>query len=463
MTDILALPNKSILNKVNIGISIMLILFLIFGSGKNILELLFSFACFAIISNFFLIRQPVIFFTLTYHALQATVKVFYAEFNNTTLNSFTKYNVNADLAEVLRLSCTGLILMSLAIALFLPKHFFPTRTIRFNIKKLFIVYGGFILVELIARNIGQLGGIYQLVQKMAVIKWGILFLITYTSIQQKKNVYFISIILFEILVGILSYFSTFKSALFVAIISLLILGFHYFKIKLKYFIALVSISLLLIFTWQTIKEDYRMFLSAGERSQNVNVNFEDAYDKIFNLVKDNSSSAETTLDKTIDRISYIDFFAESVSYIPNEKPHTNGTVWLESVMHILKPRLFFPDKKSIDDSQKTMEFTGLLLADAEQGTSISLGYMAESYVDFGKYFFVIPIILLGLLIGWLFNKLFESKIDNLYCWAFSIPFYFQFYGFEMASEKVLGSIITYAIVVCTIVKFGKNQIKWLEK
>lgn len=450
-----------LIKRINIGIILLFILFLGFGTGKNILELFFSLATFAVITNLFLVKQPVVFFTMGYHTIQATIKVFYAEFNSVSLNDLTNYSVNADLAEALRLSCIGIIILSCSIYYFLPKqHSYTAKN--FNIKRLFLIYISFILAETIATSIGQFGGLFQLIYKLSVLKWGILFLIIYESLKQKK-LYFLFIIGYEILISILSYFSTFKNALFITIISLLILDFHFYRIKSRNFILYGGISLVLMFGWQSIKEDYRKFLSGGESSQTVTVDFEDAYDKIVDLVKENPNKTSTVIDKTINRISYIDFFAESINYVPNEKPHTNGKLWEEGILHIIQPRLFFPDKKAIDDSQKTMEYTGLLLADAEQGASISLGYIAESYVDFGSYFFVIPIMLLGLLIGWLFKKLFESGINPLYYWALTVPFYFQFYGLEMASEKVLGSIVMYALIVFIIIRFLKKRMSWLEE
>lgn len=417
---------------------------------------------FAVIFNLFFIRQPILFFTLSYHALQATIKVFYAEINNISINSISTYSNNSDLAEASMLSCVGLIVLSFSIFFVLPKAQPLAKNIVFNERKLFLVYFGCIIIESVAISIGQLGGIYQIVNKLATLKWGAFFLMIYSGVPQKKY-YFIYVIVFEILISILSYFSTFKDVLFVTIISLLILSSRFIKIKPGLFILFGSLSLLLGFTWQNIKDDYRLFLSAGEKSQTVEVSFDEAYEKIIHLLSENPYDTKQTFNKTVDRISYIDYFAESISYIPNIQPHTNGKVWGESVLHILQPRLFFPSKKTIDDSKKTMQYTGLILADAEQGTSISMGYIAESYVDFGKFFFIIPIILLGLLIGWIFKKIFESNIKTIYCWAFSIPFYFQFYGFEMASEKVLGSIITYTLIVWLIIRHGGKGLAWLEK
>ncbi len=457
------MDNKSIsLKKFNIGFLLVFLCLFFFGEQKNTIELLLSVSTFGVILNLFFVRQPIIFFTLCYHALQATAKVFYAVINKTSINELATYSNNADLAEASRLSCIGLIFLSFAIYIVLPDIKPAEKRNNLNIKKLLFAYGGCIALGYVAMSMGQLGGLYQIVNKLIILKWGIFFLIVHVGIPQKKY-YFIYIIIFEILISIISYFSTFKDVIFVMLISLLILNLGYLKIKPRVFILLASLSLFLGFTWQNIKEDYRLFLSAGEKSQTVKVGFDEAYDKIIDLVNENPYDAEQTLNKTVDRISYIDYFAESINYIPLIKPHTNGMVWLESLLHISQPRLLFPNKKVIDDSQKTMEFTGIMLADAEQGTSISLGYVAESYVDFGKYLFIIPIILLGLLIGWLFRKLFQSNINTIYCWALSIPFYFQFYGLEMASEKVLGSIITYAFIVFIIVKYGKKQLAWLEK
>lgn len=448
------------LKSINIGFFIFLILSLSFGTGKNNIELIVSWATIAFITNLFLTKQPVIFFTIAYHTIQATIKVFYAEFNNLALEDLGNYSAKANLSSALILSCVGIAMLSFSIYIFLPKEYIKT-TKNFNIKRLFIAYLCFVLLELLAASIGQLGGLFQIIYKISGLKWGILFLIIYQSIKQKKP-YFLIIIAYEIIINILSYFSTFKNSLFITIISLIIVHFHFFKIKSRNFIFFGTLSLALMFGWQLIKADYRQFLSGDEQGQNVTVDFEDAYDKIFDLVEENSFTNSNVIDNTVDRLSYIDLFAESINYVPNEQPHTNGKLWLESVLHILQPRLFFPDKKAIDDSQKTMEYTGLLLAGSSQGTSISLGYIAESYIDFGTYLFVIPLILLGLFIGWLFRKLYESGIDTIYFWALSIPFYFQFYGLEMATEKIIGSIVLYSLIVLILVKYFRNKLSWLE-
>ena len=42
-------------------------------------------------------------------------------------------------------------------------------------------------------------------------------------------------------------------------------------------------------------------------------------------------------------------------------------------MHILQPRMFFPNKPVVEDSELTMKYTGEIVAGAEQGTSRQRG------------------------------------------------------------------------------------------
>jgi hypothetical protein len=449
-------------NATNKLLCIVFIAIIIFGNKENVSEIFISLLTIGIVTNLFLIKQPAIFFTLIYHALQATIKVFYAEFKGVSINSLALYNTNANLSEAVLLSCFGIIVLAITINYFLPKEIINLSA-KFNHKKLIIVYLIFLSIDLFSVYLGQLSGLFQILFKLSTLKWSVLFLIIYNCLKTGKK-YYVYIILFEILIGLFSYFSSFKNVLFVALISFLIINFQFITLKRRYFILFGAASLAFIFAWQTIKGEYRNFLSAGQRSQTIEVSMTDAFDKILDLAQESNQDKVNSnlVEEAIERLSYIDYFAETVQFVPTYRPHGNGEIWFDSIMHILKPRLFFPNKKSIDDSQKTMEYTGLELAGANEGTSISLGYMAESYADFGKYLFVLPIALLGALIGILFRTLFRSNLNSIYLWAITVPFYFQFYAFEIASEKALGAIITYSIVATLVLIIVHNKVKWVE-
>ena len=74
-------------------------------------------------------------------------------------------------------------------------------------------------------------------------------------------------------------------------------------------------------------------------------------------------------------------------------------------MHPLMPRLFFPNKPAINDSDRTSAYSGVWVANVDQGTSISIGYMGESYIDFGRWGMFIPVFLWGWLVGGCFDYL----------------------------------------------------------
>jgi hypothetical protein len=103
------------------------------------------------------------------------------------------------------------------------------------------------------------------------------------------------------------------------------------------------------------------------------------------------------------RISYVTFFAHCMVQVPAEVPYEKGALWFGAVQHTFMPRLFFPNKPEIDDSTRTAKYTGMDVAGREEGASIGIGYMAESYIDFGPYFMFIPIFLLGVFYGWTYR------------------------------------------------------------
>src|SRR4029077_6417558 len=101
------------------------------------------------------------------------------------------------------------------------------------------------------------------------------------------------------------------------------------------------------------------------------------------------------MDALIMRISYVNFFALATENVPGRIPYENGALWRGSVVHMFMPRVLFPEKPILDDSERTRTYTGMNVAGSEQDTSIGIGYVGESYIDFGPIGMFIPIFLLG--------------------------------------------------------------------
>jgi hypothetical protein len=267
------------------------------------------------------------------------------------------------------------------------------------------------------------------------------------------------IICVEIILSFTGYFSAFKE--FFVIGFILYLYVNEKLTKKQYSVIFIAGLILfnMLIVWQFIKPQYRSYLSGGEQAQIVSVTKRDALVKAFELGNEidqyKYQDAVTTL---IDRISYIDIFSASISYVPTSRPHEHGRLWLDAIKRVFMPSLFFPEKTAINDSEKTMMYTGLGFAGNDQGTSISMGYVAESYVDFGFPYMLIPLLLFGLLIGFMHRYIIRHSYNKIWGICLVIPLFFQINTFEFALDKMVGSLITFFIIYILINKFIAKRI-----
>ena len=85
------------------------------------------------------------------------------------------------------------------------------------------------------------------------------------------------------------------------------------------------------------------------------------------------------------------------------------------------PRMFFPEKLRFKaDSELTIIYTDLVLASDSRGTSISMGYMAENYVDFGPVLMYVPVLILGALWGGIYRCFVSRDSQRLFGYAISV-------------------------------------------
>ncbi len=100
----------------------------------------------------------------------------------------------------------------------------------------------------------------------------------------------------------------------------------------------------------------------------------------------------------VERVSYITFFSRVLDHVPTVQPHTNGELLSTAITNAVMPRFLFPNKPELpSDSVYTRRFTGIWVP--EEGTSISIGYLAEFYVDWGVAGMMIMVFLWGCWIG----------------------------------------------------------------
>jgi hypothetical protein len=311
-----------------------------------------------------------------------------------------------------------------------------------------------------------LGGLGQLVLAVGSLKWAMLWiLIAAAAVQDRGYGFVAAALLLEVGVGFLGFFSTFKEAFFM-------LGIAIFSVRRKLSgtvrfgmgVTTVGLICLMIF-WQAVKIEYRAFLNLGSGDQAVRVSVEERIEKLQQLLEAlNVAAVKNGMETLVERVGYTELFAATLQWVPANEPFTGGELWKGAVLHPLMPRLLFPNKAEINDSERARRFTGRTLSGSEEGTSIGIGFMAESYADFGEVLMFGPIFLLGYVMGWLYRGLGLSGTSRMWSMAMAVALHFSgMKGLEVTGSKWLGGLLTASLVLFAINRFsGKRVVDWLR-
>ena len=161
------------------------------------------------------------------------------------------------------------------------------------------------------------------------------------------------------------------------------------------------------------------------------------------------------LESGVERLGYLEYFARSIQTVPSQIPHQEGRLWLEAMAHLVTPRFLFPEKREINDSDRTNAFCGVRVADADQGTSISIGYAGESYIDFGPVLMFVPILLLGMFWGWGYRWMSNCSSERPLAIAAGVVFVMSgALYFESSNLKILGGGVIALIVWTLLLRLG---------
>jgi hypothetical protein len=206
--------------------------------------------------------------------------------------------------------------------------------------------------------------------------------------------------------------------------------------------------------WTVVKSDYRFFLNQDSGQQVVNVGTADALNYLADKVTDvRSSDLERGMEMLVDRIAYIDFFSSVMNYVPESKPHEDGKLTKDAILHILLPRLFYPEKPAIDDSKHLTKYSGVVYADASAGTSIALGYFGDLYIDYGKFYMMIALFFLGKITGHIIRSVYRTSLNTFWAMAIMLPVFMLVFEFENALIKLIGGLVVFWIVVTLFNKY----------
>jgi hypothetical protein len=218
--------------------------------------------------------------------------------------------------------------------------------------------------------------------------------------------------------------------------------------------CLVLFAIPVFVIWTAIKGDYREALNEGSGQQDETLAAPERVLKLGELIGQlGERQLLEGVEQLVSRIGYVGYFAQTLENIPANMDYSHGFLWWRSIRHVLAPRLLFPNKETLSDSDVTRFCTGTFVAGGDQGTSISVGYMGESYADFGPRWMFIPIFLLGAFYGLIYryfayNTRFASLGVSLGC----ILLIFRAQLFESSNIKLLGGVLSGFLVMVLMEK-----------
>ncbi|MBB5751867.1 hypothetical protein [Prosthecomicrobium pneumaticum] len=297
------------------------------------------------------------------------------------------------------------------------------------------------------------GGLGQLFLAFANLRLAGVFVLTFWCVATGRRLGLLSaVVLVETAFGMTGFFSDFKMVVFTFAVAAA-------SAKPKLSLATLSLSAIAAISliclgvfWNAVKGEYRTFLNAGSGAQVVVQPLDKRIEYMASMISSfDSERFSDGFSALVDRLSYIDFLASTMEYVPQVKPYGNGERLAAAISHILTPRFLFPGKPPLpNDTIVTEQYTGLRFSDTIN-TSISIGYLGEIYTDFGV-FGALPIV--GLL-GWAMGRsisvlLNYRKIPLILSLSLAAVAVMPALFFERALVKLVGSMLTTFIATLLI-------------
>jgi hypothetical protein len=439
-------------------------IFAIAGFGPNITLAIFALA--VLIAGAALLwrpgEAPILLFIFGYHWIEISISIFSSNIFDESVAYFVSWNGQQERAIVL--SLIGLLLLAAGMRYGAGpwRHEVGERLRRIVVGRTvgywFRLYVIVAVISFFAVGFSWfIPGLRQPMLALGNFKWAFFWLLAYATFIQPRapKLFLLSAFGYEFILALGGFFSDFKTVVFYTIFALLASGL---KFSRKAMLGIVISGLLVIILgvgWSAIKTPLRQAFAPEQQGQVATISFADRLRTVGDLVSNvDADLLRFGVQALVARVSYVEFFGVVLNTVPAVMPHTDGTIWRDAATRPFMPRLFFPDKPIIDDTERTFQYTNGLITLGSAITSISIGYFTEAYIDFGQYGMMIPIALLGLLYGRIYRWLLRRG-DRFAGFGSAAATVVLFNGFDFgwSITKILGGIAVSALVAWAIMRF----------
>jgi hypothetical protein len=219
--------------------------------------------------------------------------------------------------------------------------------------------------------------------------------------------------------------------------------------------------------WTSVKAEYREFATASSDSQNVKVDLDQRFGYLGNrLLSPDAIDWNLASYALLARLAYTDIFGSVIGVQETSPEPVFMGQWQDAIAHVTQPRFLFTNKPALSDTEV---YVRLARGDSSEqvrlGTSISVGYMAENFVDFGFPGMLGGLFVLGLMYGLIIRYFMALKVPWILREGVVLGFVFSVAhnGVEMSLPKIFGAMVMFVLVYALLARFAfPPALKWLR-
>jgi len=313
-------------------------------------------------------------------------------------------------------------------------------------KLLLGAYVGSVAVTGIVQQLAwQFPTLTQAILALSYARLAILFLVFRRLASPRlRGELILALLLFEVALGFTGYYSGFKEPLLLAVMATLE---NFDPRRTQHWVTGAVLALMLGLAgvmWMGVRTEFRRDFDDEVFAASRSTRVERMQALTTDWIRQSSDRIEQDMDVLVDRLWAVYYPALAVDRVPDVLPHTDGQILTDALVHLVTPRLLFPNKPELpSDSELVRKYSGVLVAGAEENTSIAFGYAAESYVDFGIPVMFLPMVVFGLLMGMAYEALLRTIHHRELAIALvTVIFWLGLYLFERSWIKTLGFSLT---------------------
>ncbi len=219
--------------------------------------------------------------------------------------------------------------------------------------------------------------------------------------------------------------------------------------------------------WSAVKMDYREFATGGMDTQALSVGIDERLGFLGDrIVAPSDIDWNQAAYQLLVRLAYTDIFGSVIGVQESTSEQSVMRQWQDAIDHVTRPRFLFPDKAALSDTEVYVRLArGNASEQIRLGTSISVGYMAENFVDLGFPGMLLGVFVIGVLYGLVIRFFTTMAVP----WALREGVILAFAvnvtltGVEMSLPKILGATLMFFLVFLLVARFGfPFLLRWIN-